>query len=356
MSFAPKKRPRKLPEKKLKVRVTYRPTEGPTEFGKPEAKPEVPQAQPPAEKIPIHTHRERPLAKAPEVVGETKKMTPGKVWKILPLKQKIISVVAVVVIVPVTVSAIYWIHMGTLPFFGSDTLATRTFSGTLSLETRSIGNDVWAGEEEVFAEGTMPFEIELQKLTTRDGKVIFMGQTKSTLSYNGDWSVRGKPPPNPDEEIRVNPSFGEVSGTVETVILGIYYDDELRLLVLSTEVPTEESMYIKYMITLIQRPTEYRPTQTTSTLEVVLYSPERLIVDSLYDASTAKGSNPLEIPTIQSAGEIPTFQEFLELYGFQWTAFRIPEPEETDSIELEGTETKQYHGVRWEYVITVELD
>lgn len=69
-------------------------------------------------RVPAEGEKEA-LAKAPEVMGETKKMTPGNVWKILPIKHKILTVVAavvtVIVIVPIAVFAIYGAFTGSFP-------------------------------------------------------------------------------------------------------------------------------------------------------------------------------------------------------------------------------------------------
>jgi hypothetical protein len=84
VAFFSKKRPSKLPEK-LKVRVVYQPPKGPIEFGKKEV-----------------------LAKAPEVEAE-RSTSIREVWKILPLKQKILTVIIIILIIPVIVFSIYWI-------------------------------------------------------------------------------------------------------------------------------------------------------------------------------------------------------------------------------------------------------
>jgi hypothetical protein len=84
VTFFSKKRLLKLPEK-FKVRFTHQPLKGPVEFEKKEV-----------------------LTKAPEVKAE-RSTGIREVWKILPLKQKILTVIIIILITPVIVFSMYWI-------------------------------------------------------------------------------------------------------------------------------------------------------------------------------------------------------------------------------------------------------
>jgi len=201
MAFLSKKRPHKLPEK-LKVRVVHLPPKGPVEFGKPPKieKPEGTQVQPQAKTL---------------AISEIKGMTPGKVWKNLPLKQKILTIVIISIVTPAIVFPMYWIATSSFPFFGPSPSTLRIFSGKLYLTTTTINdNPNWGGKyhykEVQQTTSTMPFKIKLQSASV-DGKVIFMGQTSGKLSYEADWSL-SITSNDPDWRAYVNPSSGHISG------------------------------------------------------------------------------------------------------------------------------------------------